>query len=101
MRVWGSAPPSRAQALRGNDGEEASYVGIPAKAGIHVGGSSNLPWMPACAGMTELGGGWALTSGIQLIKQVVPMRVVFLNQADFPVASPFLDAFFTQDGIGH
>ncbi len=29
------------------------------------------------------------------------MRVVFLNQADFPVAAPFLDAFFAQDGIWH
>jgi hypothetical protein len=29
------------------------------------------------------------------------MRIVFLDQADFPGAPPFLDAFFAQDGIGH
>ncbi len=40
-------------------------------------------------------------SPIQLIEQIAPMRIVFLDQADFPGAPPFLNPFFAQDGIGH
>lgn len=29
------------------------------------------------------------------------MRVVFLNQVNFPITSPFFDALFAKDGVGH
>ena len=34
-------------------------------------------------------------------RQIVPHRIIALDQLDLPVAFPFLDALFADDGVAH
>ena len=37
----------------------------------------------------------------QLVVKIMPLRIVALDQLQFPRAAPFLDALFAEDRIGH
>ena len=37
----------------------------------------------------------------QLIVEIVPLRIMALDQFELPGAPPFFDALFAQDRIGH
>ena len=81
----------------------------PAKAGVHgllwrKRVYLILPsWIPACAGMTDrfcMHRRRKMPERViqlqQLIIQVIPLRVGFLNQANLPSAFPFLDRFLAR-----
>jgi len=79
---------------------------IPAKAGTHTrnDAGSAVPfaiqsvWVPAFAGMTAgAGRHWGQSEHCR--REIVPHGVFPLNQCDLPVALPFLDPFFTDDGV--
>ena len=78
----------------------------PAKAGVHgrlwrTAGTTRIhSWIPACAGMTDRGrlhrNRKTMELDIQLqqlIVQVLPFRICFLNEANFPSAFPLLYGF--------
>jgi hypothetical protein len=37
----------------------------------------------------------------QLVVKITPLRIIALDQLQFPRTVPFLDTFFAKDGIGH
>ena len=87
----------------------AGEIVTPAKAGVHGllwrKRVYLLPsWIPACAGMTNqccMHRSRKVTELViqlqQLIVQVIPLRIGFLNQANLLSAFPFLNRFLARD----
>jgi len=89
-------------------GVTSSYAVIPAKAGTQTRDfgqsgaslSASSLWVPAFAGMTRAGG--TLRHGRQpehCGREIIPHRVISLDEFDFPIALPFLNPFFADDGV--
>ena len=42
-----------------------------------------------------------MASCLDRLNQILPLRIIFLNQSDLPVPIPFFEPFLTKDGIFH